>query len=140
VSGVNVFTYGSLMFEPVWRKVCAGIYRTQAATLEGYSRLCVRDESYPAVIAEPGAKVDGLLYFDVSVEDQDRLNRFEGSEYRLQQGQIGEQAVVFYEFILLDRVAPIAWSPEHFELYGLPQFLAEHVGAFLESGTRNFTR
>jgi gamma-glutamylcyclotransferase (GGCT)/AIG2-like uncharacterized protein YtfP len=138
--GVNVFTYGSLMFEPVWRQVCFGIYPKQVATLKGYARFCVKGETYPAVIAQPDAQVDGLLYLDVSVEDQERLNRFEGSEYRLKQCQIGERAVVFYEFIPLERIAHVAWSPGDFRLKGLPQFLAEQVGAYLQNGTRKLTR
>jgi gamma-glutamylcyclotransferase (GGCT)/AIG2-like uncharacterized protein YtfP len=140
VPSVNVFAYGSLMFEPVWAKVCADVYRTEPGTLEGYSRYCVRDETYPAVIAEPNGKVEGVIYLDVSPLDQERLDRFEGSEYKLQRAHIGAREVVFYEFVRLDQIEKAPWNPEHFALHGLPLFLATHVGSFLESGSRDLAR
>ena len=38
----HVFTYGSLMFEPVWGGVVAGRYRSMPAVLPGYRRQRVR--------------------------------------------------------------------------------------------------
>lgn len=78
---LHVFTYGSLMFAPVWERVVQGRYRSLPAQLQGYVRLVVRGVSYPGIVEREGAKVDGLLYLDVVAADLDRLDRFEGSEY-----------------------------------------------------------
>lgn len=49
----HLFTYGSLMFENVWRRVVSGRYRSTPATLHGYRRQRVRGEDYPALEALP---------------------------------------------------------------------------------------
>ena len=52
-ASVNVFTYGSLMYEAVWSRVVRGQYPWVAARLPGFRRLAIRDAAYPAVV--PGA-------------------------------------------------------------------------------------
>lgn len=82
--GAHVFTYGSLMYEAVWTRVARGHYPSTRARLAGFRRLAIRDETYPAVVPDPGAEVLGRLWFGVSPADVERLDRFEGSEYRRQ--------------------------------------------------------
>lgn len=83
-AGVNVFTYGSLMYEAVWARVVRGQYASARARLAGFRRLAIRNESYPAVVPDAQAEVLGRLWFGVSPDDLERLDRFEGSEYRRQ--------------------------------------------------------
>jgi gamma-glutamylcyclotransferase (GGCT)/AIG2-like uncharacterized protein YtfP len=83
-AGVNVFTYGSLMYDAVWARVVRGQYSSVPARLSGFRRLAIRDETYPAVVPDADAEVLGRLWFDVSPDDVERLDRFEGSEYRRQ--------------------------------------------------------
>ena len=76
---MNIFTYGSLMFERVWTVVVAGTYRKTNARLFGYQRRKIRGEAYPALV--PGTAddwVDGVVYLDVGQRDAVRLDRFEG--------------------------------------------------------------
>jgi gamma-glutamylcyclotransferase (GGCT)/AIG2-like uncharacterized protein YtfP len=133
---MNIFTYGSLMFAPVWNQVCSGRYATQPLTLQNWQRYSVVGESYPAVVPQTGACVDGVVYLDVSASDQHRLNQFEGAEYVLRQAMVNGMPVAFYEFVALNRLDKRAWSPAQFEREGLPAFLARHVGGFLANGTR----
>jgi gamma-glutamylcyclotransferase (GGCT)/AIG2-like uncharacterized protein YtfP len=133
---MNVFTYGSLMFAPVWEKVCAGRYATQKMVLKDFQRYCVKNESYPAVVPQQGGSVEGLVYFDVSQADQLALNQFEGGEYVLRQYQIDGLSIAFYEYVALSRIDKRDWSPDDFEQKGLPEFISRHVGSFLVSGTR----
>jgi gamma-glutamylcyclotransferase (GGCT)/AIG2-like uncharacterized protein YtfP len=137
MSIVNVFTYGSLMFSPVWESVCAGRYKTQKMLLCDFRRYCVQNESYPAVVPQLGASVEGIVYFDVSSEDQLKLNQFEGEEYVLRHHQIDAVAVVFYEYVALARIDRREWSPTDFEQNLMPAFLSRHVGSFLQNGTRS---
>lgn len=133
---MNVFTYGSLMFAPVWEKVCTGRYATQKMVLKDFQRYCVKNESYPAVVPQQGGRVEGLVYFDVSQADQLALNQFEGEEYVLRHHQIDGLGIAFYEYVALTRIDKRDWSPDEFEQKRLPEFLSRHVGSFLESGTR----
>jgi gamma-glutamylcyclotransferase (GGCT)/AIG2-like uncharacterized protein YtfP len=133
---VNVFTYGSLMFSPVWDKVCIGRYSTQPAVLGDFQRYSVLNQSYPALVAQPGASVQGLVYLGVSELDQQRLNQFEGEEYELAHARVGAIDIVFYRFIALDRLDQTPWDPAVFERDGLPIFVTDQVGSFLTYGTR----
>ncbi len=78
----NVFTYGSLMFAEVWGRVVHGAYGAVAARLVGHRRHEVRGQTYPGMIACDGAAVEGVLYLDVAADDLERLDRFEGADYR----------------------------------------------------------
>jgi gamma-glutamylcyclotransferase (GGCT)/AIG2-like uncharacterized protein YtfP len=145
VPTVNVFTYGSLMFAPVWDKVCAGRYPTRKMTLKNFQRYCVEGESYPALVPQIDGSVEGLVYLGVSQADQQRLNQFEGDEYKLRTQALGNSVnslddglvVCFYEYVVLERLDRRDWSPSEFEKSGLPLFLARHVGSFLENGRRS---
>jgi gamma-glutamylcyclotransferase (GGCT)/AIG2-like uncharacterized protein YtfP len=136
MSTVNVFTYGSLMYAPVWEKVCVGLYPTRKLILRDFQRYCIKGESYPAVIPQPGASVEGLVYLDVTLADQLKLHQFEGDEYVFRHHQIDELSIGFYEYVALSRIERRDWNPSEFEQTDLPAFLHRQVGNFLDSGTR----
>lgn len=136
----HVFTYGSLMFAPVWQRVVRGRYRRAAAGLAGYERHRVRDESYPALLAATSAAepVSGVVYLDVSRDDLAALDRFEGDDYQritvLVTLAAGDRAAGLpatlpaeaYLFLPHDRVDRGAWDPVGFEQARLAAFLARH--------------
>jgi gamma-glutamylcyclotransferase (GGCT)/AIG2-like uncharacterized protein YtfP len=136
----QVFTYGSLMFSPVWLSVCSQAYSTVPATLLGFRRYCVQGETYPALVPEEGAQVSGLIYKNVSAADCQNLDRFEGSEYLLRTATVttpeGPTEVVFYEFVALHQLVKQDWSVAEFELNGLPSFLSRQVSQFKATGAR----
>ncbi len=81
----HIFTYGSLMFDSVWRRVVQGIYEKSGARVFGYRRRRIHGEVYPAAIPGMCADgVDGIVYLNVSEEDLRRLDEFEGLCYRRQ--------------------------------------------------------
>ena len=76
---VSVFTYGSLMFDPVWSRVVAGSYERCEAILQGYDRKAVRGETYPVLMPSSAlSQVQGVVYCNVSSADLARLDHFEG--------------------------------------------------------------
>jgi gamma-glutamylcyclotransferase (GGCT)/AIG2-like uncharacterized protein YtfP len=116
----NVFTYGSLMFPQVWRRVVAGDYRALPATASGHARYAVSAETYPGMVAQSGSAVEGVLYLDVGPEDLAALDRFEGGDYRrdtievvLEDGSTLSAAAYIY---IGDRLSAAAWDPAAFEL------------------------
>ena len=132
----NVFTYGSLMFDEVWRRVVAGHYRSAPATLHGYRRFEVGGVTYPGMIAAPGEQVSGLLYLDVGADDMARLDAFEGAEYRRDALQVmlaGGETVYAWSYVWLDqaRVTDAPWQSEAFRLR---EFLQTYAPAPGESG------
>lgn len=119
--GCHIFTYGSLMFAPVWQRVVQGQCRSCAARLDGHARFAITGETYPGMVAQAGASVAGVLYFDVSGEDVDALDAFEGCEYRRTQVlvtlQTGETvAAGTYIYLLPEKLSSSPWMPEAFQL------------------------
>lgn len=117
----HVFTYGSLMFPEVWQRVVRGEYRSAPARLDGHARFGIAGETYPGMVAAPGASVEGVLYFDVSPEDVAALDHFEGNEYRrelvgvvLETGESVEAGT--YIFLLPQKLSGSPWLPEAFQM------------------------
>ncbi|MDD3814374.1 MAG: gamma-glutamylcyclotransferase [Desulfocapsaceae bacterium] len=78
---MNLFAYGTLMDTEIMTQVSGATYRSQKATLLHYVRKTVRGEVYPAIIKQSRGSVEGIVYFDVSLESFDRLDTFEGPLY-----------------------------------------------------------
>src|SRR5690349_19590862 len=119
--GTHIFTYGSLMFPEVWRRVVRGDYRFAPAAVAGHARYEISGESYPAMLVQPGASVQGVLYFDVDAPDLERLDAFEGTDYRrialaarLASGESVPAAA--YLYLVQERVAATPWLPEAFRM------------------------
>lgn len=117
----HIFTYGSLMFPPVWQRVVRGSYRSAAARLDDHARFEIRNETYPGVIAQAGASVSGMLYFDVSPPDVAALDAFEGIEYRrdsvlvrLESG--ASVAAGTYIYLQPQKLSKSPWLPEEFQM------------------------
>jgi gamma-glutamylcyclotransferase (GGCT)/AIG2-like uncharacterized protein YtfP len=137
---VNIFTYGSLMFSPVWDRIVAGNYLASSAELHGYARRAVMDEDYPvAFAARPEDSINGIVYYDVEPDDVRRLDLFEGDYYQrvsvdLELPQLGTiTADVYvvrqsYQRIISDQL----WDPVDFQQNALSKFLADYDGFFFE--------
>ena len=49
------------MFTPIWSQLVQGQYEQVIATLNGYQRVAMRKESYPAALPKPFASIQGVL-------------------------------------------------------------------------------
>ena len=130
---VDVFTYGSLMFAPVWQRVVRGHHRSIEATLFGYNRFAVAGEAYPGILAHSesahDAQVTGLVYLGVDADDLLRLDRFEGEDY--QRCTVGVHtdaappvlSAQTYVYKNAARLSELAWNPQEF---ALEKFMASY--------------
>ena len=130
MTNLNVFAYGSLMYPTVWEKVVSGHYISCRAQLDGYRRLQIRGETFPAVVKGKG-RVRGVLYFNINPADMALLDQFEGDYYIRTDEQVvldGGVKVpsVFYAF--KEAYAPMLlekeWNPDEFALSGIKEFMA----------------
>lgn len=118
---VHVFTYGSLMFAPVWQRVVRGRYRSTPAHLDGHMRFAIRDETYPGMVASAGGRVDGVLYLDVAPADLIALDAFEGDAYRRDTVRVtlagGEEFVAdTYIYLFPQKLSDLPWIAEEFQM------------------------
>jgi gamma-glutamylcyclotransferase (GGCT)/AIG2-like uncharacterized protein YtfP len=125
-----LFTYGSLMFEPVWLAVARQACKCVPARLVDYAAYRIAHEPYPGLVPAPGHVTRGQLYQSVSDAALVYLDAFEGAFY--------ERIEIF---VRLDdhskvvaatyRVAP-AFRPQVLaELWDPETFQREHLAAFL---------
>ncbi|MGD9942362.1 MAG: gamma-glutamylcyclotransferase family protein [Burkholderiaceae bacterium] len=132
---MHVFTYGSLMFDPVWSHVVRGRYTSRRGELDGFRRHALDGVSYPGVVVQPGARVAGRVYLDVDDADLRRLDDFEGSQYRrilvdvdttTHDGAIERLSAGLYLFLPAERLLDRDWDPQRFEREDIAAFLARH--------------
>ena len=136
IQPVHVFTYGSLMFAPVWQRVVNGHYQSLPAKLTGYERLAVKGEDYPVALPAPDQQIEGVLYQGVNDADLQLLDEFEGEYYeRILVTVIGEhgQAYPAHVYILRPTFLHIAenkaWDVAQFATGGgLEAFLQRYQG------------
>jgi gamma-glutamylcyclotransferase (GGCT)/AIG2-like uncharacterized protein YtfP len=99
---------------------------------EGYRRHALTDVSYPAIVTEPLAQVEGVLYLNVDAADLARLDAFEGAEYRREAVAVstasGPMAAQTYVWLDAARLAHRPWLPERFSI---PAFLGAYPPASL---------
>jgi gamma-glutamylcyclotransferase (GGCT)/AIG2-like uncharacterized protein YtfP len=127
----HVFTYGSLMFDPVWRRVVQGQYRRRPAALAGFDRFAVRDETYPGVVrsASAAACVTGFVYLDVNAADIARLDDFEGCDYQRIDAPVKDcddgslYQASLYLYLPRQRLLAQPWDETLFERVTMAKFL-----------------
>jgi gamma-glutamylcyclotransferase (GGCT)/AIG2-like uncharacterized protein YtfP len=131
----NIFTYGSLMFAPVWQQIVKGQYLALPTVLAEHQRLAVLNEEYPAAIYQPTHSIHGILYLGVNTEDVARLDQFEGEYYDRVSVQVTDAHGVAYpadvyrlnaQFQAI--LAPVDWNIEQFKQQGLQRFLQQYKG------------
>jgi len=117
--GTDLFVYGSLLFDDVFRAVTGRAAPRAPAVLEGYARYCVRGATYPAIVPEAGARTEGAVYAALDARAVRALDRFEGEMYVREQVEVSRpdgapwsvETYVFAEH-LRDLLAPELWHPD----------------------------
>ncbi|MCR9071975.1 MAG: gamma-glutamylcyclotransferase [Alphaproteobacteria bacterium] len=80
------FFFGTLMDRDVLELVLGRSVADdafEAAALYGYHRVRVRKDSFPMLVADPGASVDGIVYRTRNAEEDARILFFEDFDYGL---------------------------------------------------------
>ena len=65
-----------------------------AASLPGYARRRAKGASYPIVLRDPRAEVEGAVVGGLSTEDVSRLTAYEGPRYRIGSRKVRINAAV----------------------------------------------
>ncbi len=132
---IHLFTYGTLMFRPVWSTVVDGAYRQFNATLPGFVRRSIANEDYPAIIPDRlRSTVEGIIYLDIGSEDLQRLDEFEGTIYQRQHVQVrtNDNLYAADTYVLRPEYRHLLsqsdWHPEKFRHTVIQRFLNTYPG------------
>lgn len=118
----NLFVYGTLLLPAVIETLIDRIPSWLPATLHGYRRYRLTGKVFPAIAAEPTARVDGLIYRGLDHEERRSLDAFESNIYNRQRVQARtalDEIVSADVYVLGDDHAGLlqrapAWSLEEF--------------------------
>ena len=132
---MNLFAYGTLMDPEIMAQVSGAAFQSQKATLFQYDRKTVWGEVYPAIIKRNGGAVEGIIYFDISEETFDRIDKFEGPLYVRKKVMAtcdnGESVGTFTYVISPTAVHQLSdddWSYEYFLENDKQLFQSSHPG------------
>jgi gamma-glutamylcyclotransferase (GGCT)/AIG2-like uncharacterized protein YtfP len=131
---INVFTYGTLMVEEVWFKVLKTKHKSKAGTLVGFERKKLSGKTYPGMVKNNNAKTEGVIYFDISIDELASLDDFEGEEYTREKVSVssGDKTIECFAYIYKDEyksnILPAEWNFEDFLKKGLNIFLLNYKG------------
>ena len=133
---VNIFTYGTLMFEEIWSRVVVGKYNKTPAIVNGYDRKMARGEVYPVLFPSTGfSLVEGIVYIGVTDADLQELDSFEGKYYSRQPAEalVREAAKLPVQVYVLKQeyysvISHKDWDPARFRIDGIQLFLDSYTG------------
>ena len=141
---IALFTYGSLMFEPVWRRLVEHACASMRADLTGFRRERVAGETYPGIVPDREARTAGRVYLGLGPEDLERLDRFEGTAYRRSPVTIWVMVpsgckvpIEAQTYVYCDATALSgeAWAPEIFERESAGAFFERHASETLAASS-----
>jgi gamma-glutamylcyclotransferase (GGCT)/AIG2-like uncharacterized protein YtfP len=117
------------MFPMVWEKVVKGSYNLSPAVLSEHICYQIIGEDYPAMIPKLLHNVKGMVYFNESPDDIERLDKFEGKYFsRLPTTvtQYNKEKVMVDTYILKPEYYSIMgekrWDVKQFQIDGLDRF------------------
>jgi gamma-glutamylcyclotransferase (GGCT)/AIG2-like uncharacterized protein YtfP len=98
-----------------------GPYSSVTAVLPGHARYAIAGETYPGMVTQTGAAVEGTLYLDIDGADLARLDAFEGADYRRAAVDVylpdgANVAAQAYLYNLPQRLLDAEWKADEFDI------------------------
>jgi hypothetical protein len=117
-----LFAYGTLMFPAIMKSVMGRVPDFRPAAIKGYRRLVVTREVFPGLIAQHESNdwIEGLIYFEITPREWERLLAFEDELYNLERVNVQccERDVEALAFIVppgrRSLLSEKSWDPDEF--------------------------
>jgi gamma-glutamylcyclotransferase (GGCT)/AIG2-like uncharacterized protein YtfP len=129
---VNVFTYGSLMFDCVWCAVTGRMRPSATGRLDGFEAWKIAGQTFPGLAPADGRQVTGRIWQEVAAADLAALDEFESGIYdrvRLTvEGETG-QSLECWAYV----VRPACRTMLLAEPWDREEFRQKHLADFLKT-------
>lgn len=126
-----MFVYGTLLNDEVLEIILGRRPVKRSASLQGYKRVKVSGQRYPAILPDENSKVDGAILTGLSDSDLKHLDEYEGREYEkvavvVVAGDVSQRCMTYmFRPEYNDLLSNEAWSNESFRKNYLQRFLKE---------------
>ena len=127
---MNVFTYGSLMFEEIWLAVTGRKTASVTGTLHGYAAWRIAGQTFPGLAPAVGENTLGRVWQDVTTNELQRLDCFEAGIYDRQLLPVrtsGDTEVSCWTYV----VRPDSQSLLLRDRWDADEFRREHLANFM---------
>ena len=128
---MNVFTYGSLMFDRIFQQVTQSLPEKKQVTLDHWRRHQIVDKPYPAAVPQQGHMISGVVWLNLSANELRLLDDFEAHEYvrepvLVTSGDGATIAADIYRWIDASALIDKDWDPQAFASAHLTDFYQSH--------------
>ncbi|MGF1562423.1 MAG: gamma-glutamylcyclotransferase family protein [Geminicoccaceae bacterium] len=100
-----------------------------AASLAGYARVCSADKTYPVLIEQTDASVEGAIMLAPSPRDELRIQHFESEEYDPAWRRVSLTNGTYVDARVFMALASMSPGSEPWDLHG---WAARHKAVFLQ--------
>jgi len=135
VPSISIFTYGTLMIPEIMSGLIGRSLIGQSATLSGYRRSVIINETYPGIAPHSKGVVPGILYHALEHHEIEILNHYEGHLYTLSVVNIklsDDTILDAYSYVLRKEYWHLLtehdWDLETFKRQSQATFLKEYKG------------
>ena len=131
----DLFAYGTLIFDEIVQMVTGRCFPGPPAYVDGHARYRLDGEVYPALVEQPGSRVNGRLYLGLDDDALALLDRFEGDLYdRVEvravtdDGQTRPAATYRIKGDHAHRLTQDPWDPAVFDKEDRSRFIESYLG------------
>lgn len=143
-SSYDLFCYGTLCFPAIMHAVIGRVPDAVEASLADYQCYALHGASYPAIIPENNACVNGLLYLGLDIKELRCIDRYESRQYLRVQVDVMDSAGnvhTAWGYLLAPgeyhRLKKQPWQRDKFAKNELGKYIIRHGW---RSGSRSINR
>jgi gamma-glutamylcyclotransferase (GGCT)/AIG2-like uncharacterized protein YtfP len=129
---MRLFSYGTLQFPEVLSAVTGCHLEGARAVLDDHACYLLKGKTYPGIIPEHAASVEGVVYNGIGEAHFRKLDRFEGELYERvrvcatdTEGDPLQAWAYVIRDAMRDRLTRTPWNKKDFEVEHLPAFLEQ---------------
>mgnify|MGYP001084856298 CR=1 FL=1 len=115
----TLFCYGTLVFEKVILRLIGRVPESTAAVIENYARYRIADTDFPGIIPKPNERVRGILYQELTSNEMNILDDYEGECFgreqvwiRNEEGRLERCWVYIFKSEYYHLLVREPWDPE----------------------------